>query len=143
MKARDNNRAGELQALYLNYLIGDVGAQLRLDGLRLAVDCAHGAASQLAPELFSQLGATVIPLNNNPNGRNINLNCGSLHLEELGRRVVADKAHLGVAYDGDADRALFVNDRGEVVDGDATLWAMAKYFNPQGELKRLVVSSLR
>ncbi|MEJ7617108.1 MAG: hypothetical protein WKF30_09155 [Pyrinomonadaceae bacterium] len=73
-------------------------------------------------------------MNHAPNGRNINLNCGSLHLQELCQHVIELKADLGVAFDGDADRALFADSAGEIVDGDATLWAMAKYFNARGEL---------
>lgn len=132
--AFDDERAVALQAIYLDYLSEQAVPDLRLDGLRIVVDCANGAASRLAPELLTRLGATVLPVHNTPNGRNINLNCGSLHLEELCRQVTTAGADCGVAYDGDADRALFANRRGEIVDGDATLWAMAKYFQQRGEL---------
>src|SRR3989442_9130022 len=90
--------------------------------------------SELAPELFNRLGAQVIAINHEPDGRNINLNCGSLHIEGLQRRVVAERADLGVAYDGDADRALFVDADGMFVDGDATLLVMANYSKSRGEL---------
>ena len=95
--------------------------QERLDGMRIVVDCANGAASRLAPVLFHELGAEVIAMGCAPDGRNINLNCGSLHLEGLRERVLAEKADLGIAFDGDADRALFVAGSGKLVDGDAVM----------------------
>src|SRR5258705_268049 len=98
---------------------------LPLHSLTMVVDCANGAADELAPELFTRLGARGIAINNQPDGRNINLECGSLHIEGLQSRVVKERADLGVAFDGDADRALFVDARGNFVDGDATMWVMA------------------
>lgn len=127
-------RAAALQARYLDYLSEAVAPDLRLDGLRLVVDSANGAASQLAPALFERLGAEVFAVGNKPDGRNINHECGSLYVEQLRDRVSAAGAHLGVAFDGDADRALFVDGRGQVVDGDATLWVMAKSLQARGEL---------
>ncbi|MBA2501869.1 MAG: phosphoglucosamine mutase [Pyrinomonadaceae bacterium] len=115
----------DLRARYLDYLTDEVSANLRLDDLKLVVDCANGAATDYAPAVFERLGAQVIAINNRPDGRNINLDCGSLHLEHLQRCVVKEKADLGVAFDGDADRSLFVDRRGETVDGDATLWVLA------------------
>jgi phosphoglucosamine mutase len=126
--------AASLQARYLDYLSGEVAAGLRLDGLRLVLDCANGAASQLAPALFKRLGAQVSAVNNTPDGRNINRDCGSLYVERLRDKVVAENADLAVAFDGDADRALFLDACGRVVDGDATLWVMAKSFQARGEL---------
>ena len=93
----------------------------RLDGLHLVIDCSNGAASKLAPTLFAELGARVTAIGNTPDGRNINLNCGSLHLEFLREHVLAAKADLGIAFDGDADRALFVTGAGKIVDGDAVM----------------------
>jgi phosphoglucosamine mutase len=81
----------------------------------------------------------VTPINYQPDGRNINLNCGSLHIEGLQQKVLAEGADLGVAFDGDADRALFVDGRGEFVDGDATLWVMAKYLHAHGRLRQEMV----
>jgi phosphoglucosamine mutase len=127
-------RAASLQARYLDYLSEEVAAGLRLEGLRLIVDCANGAASQLAPALFTRLGAHVSAVNNTPDGRNINRDCGSLYVERLRDKVFAERADLAVAFDGDADRALFLDARGQVVDGDATLWVMAKSFQARGEL---------
>jgi phosphoglucosamine mutase len=127
-------RAASLRARYLDYLSEEVAAGLRLDGLRLVVDCANGAASQLAPALFARLGAQVSAVNHTPDGRNINRECGSLYVEQLRDKVVAENADLAVAFDGDADRALFLDARGQVVDGDATLWVMAKSFQARDEL---------
>ena len=130
----DAERAVSLRARYLNFLAGDVAAGLRLDGLKMVIDCANGAASELAPALFQKLGANVIVIHNAPDGQNINRDCGSLHLDRLCKKVVEEGARLGVAFDGDADRALFANARGEVVDGDATLWVLAGRMSERGEL---------
>jgi phosphoglucosamine mutase len=127
-------RAAVLQARYLDYLSEEVAGGLRLDGLRIVADCANGAASHLAPALLTRLGAEVSAVNHTPDGRNINHECGSLYVERLRDRVVAENADLAVAFDGDADRALFMDARGQVVDGDATLWVMAKNFQARGEL---------
>jgi phosphoglucosamine mutase len=124
-----------LRARYLDYLAGEVAGGLRLEGLSVALDCANGAAFELAPALFGRLGARVSAINHTPDGRNINLDCGSLNMDGLRRRVLEDGAQLGVAFDGDADRALFVDARGEVVDGDATLWVLAKHSAAQGRLE--------
>ncbi|HKG15960.1 MAG TPA: phosphoglucosamine mutase [Pyrinomonadaceae bacterium] len=123
-----------LRSLYLEYLCEEVGAGLSLEGLNVVVDCANGAASGLAPALLSRLGARVVAINDSPDGRNINLDCGSLHTEHLCRRVVVERAHVGVAFDGDADRSLFADARGRLVDGDATLWVLAKLMQSRGEL---------
>jgi phosphoglucosamine mutase len=137
------HRAEALQARYLDYLSAEVAPNLRLDNLRLVVDCANGAASHLAPALFERLGAEVFAVGNTPDGRNINHECGSLYVEQLRDKVASAGAHLGVAFDGDADRALFVDGRGEVVDGDATLWVMAKNLQARGELAgRRIVSTV-
>ena len=130
----DVRSATALRALYLDYLSEEVGAGLSLEGLSVVVDCANGAASELAPALLSRLGARVVSINDSPDGRNINLDCGSLHTEHLCRRVVEEGAHLGVAFDGDADRSLFADARGRLVDGDATLWVLAKLMQGRGEL---------
>ncbi len=133
--AESLEQSAHLRARYLDYLAGEVAAGLRLDGLSIVVDCANGAASELAPALFAQLGARVLAINNAPDGRNINRDCGSLHIKALQRKVTEEGANLGVAFDGDADRALFVDARGQLVDGDATLWVMAGQFAARGELK--------
>jgi phosphoglucosamine mutase len=125
----------ELQKRYLDYLVDDVAQGLSLSNLTVVVDCANGASFELAPGVFARLGARVVAINNQPDGRNINLDCGSLHIESLQLRVLSEHADLGVAFDGDADRALFVDASGNFVDGDATLWALATYLQPRGELE--------
>ena len=124
---------------YLNFLANRVGAGLALQELTIVVDCANGASCLLAPALFTRLGAKVIAINASPDGRNINLDCGSLHIDSLRERVVKERADLGVAFDGDADRSLFVDEQGNYVDGDATLWALATYLQSHGGLKDDIV----
>ena len=129
----DDSKATAFQSAYADHLANEYDGS-RLDGFRMVIDCANGAASDLAPGLFRRLGAEVIVFNDQPDGRNINKDCGSLHLEHLQERVVSEKASFGVAFDGDADRALFVDEKGSVVDGDATLWIMAQFLRGKGGL---------
>lgn len=105
-----------------------------LGGLKIVADCANGSASFLAPELFESLGARVHAIHCSPNGRNINLNAGSLHLESLGAAMRERSADVGVAFDGDADRALFIAPSGKIVDGDAVMLVAAKQMLRAGEL---------
>jgi phosphoglucosamine mutase len=112
-----------LDCTYMDHLAGTLPGGL--DGLRLVADCANGSASSLASELFERLGARVHTVNCAPDGRNINLNCGSLHLEALQAAVLEHNADAGVAFDGDADRALFVSRSGKIIDGDAVLFLTA------------------
>ncbi len=130
----DSSRTEEFRSAYVAHLSTEMNG-LRLDGYRIAVDCANGAASEIAPALFRGFGADVNAFNDMPNGRNINADCGSLHLEHLQAKVRETKSDFGVAFDGDADRALFVDEKGSIVDGDGTLWIMAKYFQDHGGLK--------
>lgn len=129
----------QLRREYLTFLANEIGGGLSLRGLKVVIDCANGASSALAPVLFSQHGADVVAINANPDGRNINRDCGSLHIDSLQAKVVSEKADLGVAFDGDADRSLFVDNQGNFVDGDATLWALATYLQSRGKLKDNVV----
>ncbi len=110
-------------------------AGLDLSGLRLVVDCANGAASQVAPELLRRLGAQVTPIHAAPDGKNINLDCGALHPEALAAKVKEIGADAGVAFDGDADRAMLVSGSGRVVDGDGVLLAAARWMKEKGTLK--------
>lgn len=125
----------ELQQQYLAFLFDQIGKGLDLRGLKIVIDCANGASSNLAPPLFERLGAETIAINARPDGRNINLNCGSLHIDSLREQVIQHKADLGVAFDGDADRSLFVDENGTFVDGDATLWVLANHMKAHGRLK--------
>ncbi len=124
---------------YLSFLADDIGHGLKLDGLTIIIDCANGASSAFAPVLFERLGARVIAINASPDGRNINRNCGSLHIDSLREQVESEQADLGVAFDGDADRSLFIDNHGHFVDGDATLWALASHLQSHGKLKDNVV----
>jgi phosphoglucosamine mutase len=121
-----------LDEAYLEFLTSV--CETRFDGLDLVVDAANGGASRLAPRLFEGLGAHVHAMGCSPNGRNINLNCGSLHLEALRAAVLERGAHLGVAFDGDADRALFVAGSGRIVDGDGVLLLAARKLHAAGKL---------
>jgi phosphoglucosamine mutase len=105
-------------AQHLQKILPDAG---RLKGSRLVIDCANGATTTIAPALFRDLGFEVVAIGDEPDGRNINLHCGSTHLESLREKVLSTSARLGVAFDGDGDRALFVDRHGNTVDGDATL----------------------
>ncbi|MEP7075170.1 MAG: phosphoglucosamine mutase [Acidobacteriota bacterium] len=129
----DRSELTRFHDAYLDYLAGQF-PNLSLSGKRIVADCANGAAGEFAPKLLRRLGAEVVYINNAPDGRNINSNCGSLHLEGLQAKVVESKADLGVAFDGDADRSLFVDESGNLVDGDATLWMLARFFDDAGEL---------
>lgn len=128
-----------LQENYYSFLLDQIGKHLSLADLTVTIDCANGAASEFAPRLFEQLGARVIAINCQPDGTNINRDCGSLHIEGLQRAVEESRAHIGIAFDGDADRALFVDENGAFVDGDATLWVLARYLLSQGELDQSIV----
>ncbi|MBI3678964.1 MAG: phosphoglucosamine mutase [Acidobacteria bacterium] len=121
-----------LDEAYLDYLISTFPH--RLEGMRLVVDCANGAASCLAPTLLRRLGAEVIPSGCSPDGRNINLDCGALHLEGLRQKVLERGADAGVAFDGDADRAMFVSGSGRKVDGDGMLLLTGRYLQSKGKL---------
>jgi phosphoglucosamine mutase len=117
---------------YVNHLASTVRHSLA--GMEMVVDCGNGAASGLAPELFERLGARVVPLCCAPNGRNINLGCGALDVSGLRETVLARGADLGVAFDGDADRAIFVSRSGAIVNGDGVLLLVARSLHNQGRL---------
>jgi phosphoglucosamine mutase len=134
-----STEAVDLRARYVDFLADEIGRDLSFSGLRLLLDCANGASSDIAPELFRRLGASVVVINNTPDGRNINFACGSLYTAALQSEVVKNSADLGVAFDGDADRALFVDARGRLVNGDGSLWVLARYLRARHELKNDVV----
>lgn len=129
----------QLHEDYLSFLTNNIGKGLTLSGLTMVVDCANGASSAFAPALFERLGARVIAINASPDGRNINLNSGSLHIDSLRETVISERADLGVAFDGDADRSLFIDNNGHFIDGDATLWALATHLQSHGKLKDNIV----
>lgn len=120
---------------YLEFLRGCRIPGSSLSGLKIVLDCANGAASSLAPALFRSLGANIIAIHDKPDGRNINANCGSLYPGNLQKSVPETGAGLGVAFDGDADRAMFVSASGRVVDGDGVLLIAARYLRSTKKLK--------
>jgi phosphoglucosamine mutase len=128
-----------LDQQYLDYLISTMTGDF--SGLSIVVDPGNGAATHLAPALFRRLGATVHTIHAAPDGRNINLHCGSQHLESLREEVIKTGAHLGVAFDGDADRAMFVSKTGKTVDGDAVLLIAGTWLKRQQGLD-VVVSTV-
>jgi phosphoglucosamine mutase len=135
----------DLDRLYLEFLLSTLGS--RLDGLRLVLDCGNGASYRLAPELFRRAGAEVSAICTEPNGRNINLNCGALHVESLREAVLRQDADFGVAFDGDADRAIFIARSGKIIDGDSVLLICGRALHqadrlPGGILVATVMSNL-
>jgi len=118
---------------YEDFLVSGV-APNALRGMNVVLDAGNGAAYRIAPEVFRRVGANVRVINDQPDGRNINENAGALHPEGLGKVVVQQKAHFGVAFDGDADRAIFVDDAGNVRDGDEIIYLWVQHFKRKGKL---------
>lgn len=118
-------RIGDARGRYIEFCKSTVLGRLALKGKKIVVDCANGAAYHIAPDVLEELGADVVTLSAEPDGVNINRDCGSTHPEALVARVRAEKADLGIAFDGDADRVLMVDDQGELVDGDQLLYVLA------------------
>ena len=119
---------------YINHAVQTVPVDLT--GMKIVVDCAEGAAHYTSVEALRELGAAVVPIHNMPDGTNINANCGSTHMEELQARVVYEKADVGLAFDGDADRLLAVDEKGEIVDGDQIMGIVGVHMRDQGKLKK-------
>lgn len=135
--------AADLRERYFGWLGAAVGPGAPLAGLRIVLDCANGAASDLGPEIFRRLGAEVIPLHTSPDGRNINEGCGALHPRDLAAEAVRRKASLGLAFDGDADRCLAVDASGRLLDGDYILFLAARDLKHRGLLRgNLVVGTV-
>ena len=125
----------DLIGAYLDHLRAVVPESRKLSGFKLAIDCANGATTTVAPQLFSSLGLDIEVIGDQPDGRNINLGCGSTHPERLARTVVERGCRMGVAFDGDGDRAIFVDQQGQVVDGDAVLLMCGRQLQGEGRLK--------
>ncbi|MFQ9636730.1 MAG: phosphoglucosamine mutase [Eisenbergiella sp.] len=119
---------------YINHAIQSVPVDL--SALKIVVDCAEGASYYTSVEALRELGANVVPIHNMPDGTNINSNCGSTHMEELQARVVYEKANVGLAFDGDADRLLAVDENGAIVDGDQIMAVVGNHMKNQGKLKK-------
>ena len=127
---------------YQEFCKAMLGPNSDLAGFKLVVDCGHGAAYKVAPRVFGELGADVIPIGCSPNGRNINDGCGSTHPELLATTVKGVGASLGVALDGDGDRCVLVDENGDTVDGDQVLFVLARDAQEQGELRGPVVGTV-
>ncbi|MGH8401196.1 MAG: phosphoglucosamine mutase [Gammaproteobacteria bacterium] len=127
---------------YMEFCKASVPFGLNLSGMKIVLDCANGATYRIAPGVFSDFGAQVISLGTEPDGMNINLDCGSTHPENLRQKVLETGAQLGIAFDGDGDRLLMVDHRGELVEGDELLYLIAMRSHAQGTLKGPVVGTL-
>ena len=125
----------DLVGAYLDHLRAVLPESKALEGFTLAIDCANGATTTVAPQLFSSLGLRIHVIGDQPDGRNINLKCGSTHPEQLARLVVERGCRMGVAFDGDGDRAIFVDHNGQIVDGDAVLLMCGRQLQREGRLK--------
>ncbi|QIK95697.1 phosphoglucosamine mutase [Sphingomonas sp. HDW15A] len=128
-------RIDDARGRYVHFVKSTFPDRLRLDGLKIAVDCANGAAYQVAPEALWELGAELVPLGVKPNGTNINDRCGSTHPAALSEAVVASGADIGLAFDGDADRLIVVDEAGTVIDGDQLMALIALSQSRRGELR--------
>jgi phosphoglucosamine mutase len=120
---------------YLEHLRAVIPEAATLAGVKVAIDCANGATTTVAPELFRGLGLDLVVIGNHPDGRNINLRCGSTHPERLAQTVAEQRCEVGVAFDGDGDRAIFVDHSGRIVNGDAVLLMCARQLQREGRLK--------
>jgi phosphoglucosamine mutase len=127
-------RIDDAKGRYIVHLKATFPPSLTLEGLKVVVDCAHGAAYAVAPHVFRELGAVVVELGTEPDGCNINDGCGSLYPKLLQQTVIGESAHFGVALDGDADRLIAVDERGQIVDGDAVMALCARELHKKGKL---------
>lgn len=132
-------KGSTLKQHYIDFLTKSVNVSF--NGKKVILDCANGAASFIAPVIFENLGATVIPIANTPNGVNINVNCGSTHPSFLKDAVLKEKADIGLAFDGDADRLIAIDHDGNEIDGDSILFALGKALKKTGELKNNTIVS--
>ncbi len=132
-------RLDDARGRYISYLKSTFPKDLELDGLKIVVDCAHGATYRVAPEVLGELGAQIIPIGVRPNGRNINRLCGATHPEGMARLVIKHQADLGIAFDGDGDRCIMADHTGRVVDGDHLLAICALDMHKRQTLKRKTV----
>jgi len=135
-------RVEDANGRYIEFCKGTIPSAMSFRGLKLVVDCAHGATYNTAPQVFEEVGATVIPMGTEPDGLNINRDVGSTRPEALCRAVVEAGADLGIAFDGDGDRVLMVNSKGELVDGDQLLYIIARSRQEAGAMRGDVVGTL-
>jgi len=127
-------RIDDAEGRYIEFVKNSIPKGLDFEGLKVVVDCANGAAYKITPTVLRELGADIITIGDKPDGLNINLKCGSLHPETLQRLVIEHNAHIGLAHDGDADRLIMVDEKGDLVDGDKVLAMCAIEFKRSGRL---------
>lgn len=125
--------------LYSKFLLSTI--DMRLDGIKVVLDCANGAAYRTAPRVYNELGAEIVVIGDEPNGVNINDKIGSTHPELLQQTVIKEKADIGMAYDGDADRLIVVDEKGRIIDGDKTICICAKMLKEEGRLEKNLVTA--
>jgi len=130
-----SKRIDDVIGRYIVHIKNSFPKNLSLAGVRVVVDCANGAGYIVAPTILAELGADVITIGDEPNGFNINDGCGAMHPEAVAKKVIESRADIGIALDGDADRLVMVDERGEVVDGDKLMAVLAVYLKEQGNLK--------
>jgi phosphoglucosamine mutase len=135
-------RINDASGRYIEFCKSSVPTGTSFAGLKIVLDCAHGATYKVAPSVFRELGAEVVVLSAHPNGLNINENCGSTHMGQLQAAVLAEHADLGIAFDGDGDRVLMVDHTGTVVDGDELLYIIARDLHERDKLQGGVVGTL-
>lgn len=128
-------RIDDARGRYIHAVKGSLPDDVRLDGMKIVVDCANGAAYQVAPSAIWELGAEVVAIGVSPNGTNINAKCGSTHLDLVKESVVASGADIGIALDGDADRLIVVDEKGQTVDGDQIMALIGSQLAARGELR--------
>jgi phosphoglucosamine mutase len=135
-------RIDDSQARYIEFAKRTFPRNLRLDGLRIVIDCANGAAYKVGPRILADLGAEIVPIGCSPNGRNINDGCGSMAPDLLQLTVPGVRANVGLALDGDGDRLVMVDHLGRIVDGDQLLFVIARALQQQGALRGPVVGTV-
>lgn len=135
-------RIDDADGRYIEFCKSTFPSELDLRGLKIVIDCANGAAYHIAPPVFHELGAEVIPISNQPNGFNINDKCGATHTAPMRAAVLEHHAHLGIALDGDADRLMMCDDDGKVYDGDQLVYVIAKHRKETGVMKGGIVGTL-
>lgn len=148
LKCVDNAQLGKAERIndaagrYIEFCKSTFPSQLNLTGLKIVLDCANGATYHIAPSVFAELGANVSVIGDKPSGININHECGATHMDALQREVVEQQADMGIAFDGDGDRVMMVDHRGEIVDGDELLFIIARDALRTGYLKGGAVGTL-
>jgi phosphoglucosamine mutase len=134
-------RIDDARGRYITFLKKTFPNELNLEGLKIVIDCGNGATYKIAPCIFEELGARVIIMNANPDGKNINANCGALHPEVMAREVIKEKADVGLAFDGDGDRCIAADEKGDIVTGDQMLAICTNTLKKEGRLKNDILIS--